>query len=145
MLWLQASASMPVVSRPVRIGDSFYLDGGISNAVPYQFMESLGYNRNMIILTQPRGYRKQAVGKVMKLILRRDPEIQAAMLHRHQMYNRQMEELDRMEADHTALIIRPPEALGIGHTERNPENLERVYQIGRQEAEKRLREIRSWF
>ena len=51
------------------------------------------------------------------------------------MYNRQMEELDRMEADRTALILRPPEPLRIGHTEKNPEELERVCRIGRQEAE----------
>ena len=49
-----------------------------------------------------------------------------------------------MEAEKTALVLRPPEDLRIGHTEKNPEELERVYRIGRQEAEKRLPEIRSW-
>ncbi len=44
----------------------------------------------------------------------------------------------------TALILRPPEDLHIGHTEKNPDELERVYQIGRQEAEKHLSEIRLW-
>ena len=60
------------------------------------------------------------------------------------MYNRQMEELDRMEAEETVLIIRPPEDLKIGHTEKNPEELERVYQIGRRVAEEKLEEIRLW-
>ena len=41
-------------------------------------------------------------------------------------------------------MIRPPEPLRIGHTEKNPEELERVYQTGRREAEKRLEEIRAW-
>ena len=41
-------------------------------------------------------------------------------------------------------MIRPPEPLNIGHREKNPEELERVYRIGRQEAEKRLAEIRQW-
>ena len=145
MSWFRASASMPIVSRPVRIGDHNYLDGGIADAVPYSYMEQLGYNRNVIVLTQPKGYRKQpGTSFVMKLFLRRMPEIREAMEHRHEMYNRQMDELDRMEAEKTALIIRPPEDLRIGHTEKNPDELERVYRIGRQEAAKRLTEIREW-
>ena len=145
MLWFRASASMPIVSRPVRIGDHSYLDGGITDAVPYAYMQQQGYNRNVIILTQPKGYRKkQEASPLMKLLLCRIPKIREAMEHRHEMYNRQMDELDRMEVEKTALIIRPPEDLRIGHTEKNPDELERVYRIGRKEAERRLQEIRQW-
>jgi predicted patatin/cPLA2 family phospholipase len=49
-----------------------------------------------------------------------------------------------MGAEKTALIIRPPEDLKIGHTEKNPEELERVYQIGRRVTMRRLAEIQSW-
>ena len=145
MLWLRASASMPVVSRPVRIGNHTYLDGGISDAVPYRYMMQQGFDRNVIVLTQPGGYRKRRQAMTaMKLFLRGIPKIREAMERRHEMYNRQMDELDRMEAEKTALVIRPPEELGIGHTERDPRELERVYRIGRQEAEKRLPDIRGW-
>ena len=145
MLWFRASASMPVVSRPVRIDGHEYLDGGISDAVPYRYMENQGYDRNVVILTQPKGYRKkQEISLLMKYFLRKIPEISKTMEHRHEMYNRQMDELDRMEAENAALVICPPENLRIGHTEKNPNELERVYQIGRQEAEKRLSEIRRW-
>lgn len=145
MLWFRASASMPLVSRPVRIGDRRYLDGGIADAVPYAYMEQQGYDRNVIVLTQPKGYRKKPeVTPVMKLLLRRLPKILEVMEHRHEMYNAQMDALDRMEAEKTALIVRPPEDLRIGHVEKDPEELERVYRIGRREAEKRLPEIRDW-
>ena len=145
MLWFRASASMPIVSRPVEIDGQAYLDGGISDAVPYAYMEQQGYNRNIIVLTQPKGYRKKPeASPIMKLFLRRIPKIFEAMEHRHEMYNRQMDELDRMGAEKTALIIRPPEDLKIGHTEKNPEELERVYQIGRRVTMRRLAEIQSW-
>ena len=145
MLWFRASASMPVVSKPVEIDGQAYLDGGISDAVPYAYMEQQGYNRNIIVLTQPKGYRKKTeASPIMKLFLRRIPKIFEAMEHRHEMYNRQMDELDRMGAEKTALIIRPPEDLKIGHTEKNPEELERVYQIGRRVTMRRLAEIQSW-
>ena len=108
-------------------------------------MENQGYDRNVIILTQPKGHRKKPeTSPLMKFFLRRFPKIYEAMEHRHEMYNRQMDELDQMEAEKTALILRPPEDLRIGHTEKNPDELERVYQIGRQEAEKHLSEIRLW-
>lgn len=145
MRWFRASASMPAVSRPVRIDGHRYLDGGIADAVPYAYMEQLGYDRNVIILTQPGGYRKKAGSpSVLKLFLRRYPGICEAMQHRHEMYNRQMDELDRREAEKRALILRPPEDLRIGHTEKDPKELERVYRVGRKEAEKRLAEIRQW-
>ncbi len=146
MLWFRASASMPMVSRPVRIDGHLYLDGGISDAVPYSYMERQGYDRNLIVLTQPKGYRKKpAAGlPLIRLMLRRFPKTAEAMEMRHAMYNEQMEALDRKEAEGSSLVIRPPEKLRIGHMEKNPEELERVYRIGRQEAEKHLSEIRQW-
>ena len=60
------------------------------------------------------------------------------------MYNQQMDELDRMEAENEAIVIRPPESLRIGHTEKDPDELERVYRVGRLETEKRLNEVRAW-
>ena len=83
MLWFRASASMPVVSRPVRIDGREYLDGGISDAVPYRYMEEQGYDRNVIVLTQPEGYRKKPeTSFFMKLFLRRLPKIREAMDYR---------------------------------------------------------------
>lgn len=145
MLWFRASASMPVVSMPVMINGDSYLDGGISDAVPYEYMEQLGYHRNVIVLTQPKGYRKRTgAGAWMKFFLRKYPQVLGAMEQRHKMYNRQMEEIDQKEKERDALVIRPPEPLNIGHMENNPDELERVYQIGRNEAGKRLSEIKEW-
>ena len=146
MLWLRASASMPVVSRPVRAGGSLLLDGGITDAVPYAFMESQGYSRNVIVLTRPKGYRKApAAGMVpVRFFLRKTPRVAEAMAVRHRMYNQRMEEIDRREVSGESLVIRPPQSLRVGHTEKNPEKLERVYRTGVREAEKRLDEIRSF-
>ena len=145
MAWMRASASMPMVSRPVQIEGLRLLDGGIADPVPYAYMEGLGYDRNLIVLTQPRGYRKKPAGgkAITRLLLRDLPRIAEAMEARHEVYNRQMEELDRREDEGAALVLRPPEALGISRTERRPEELSRVYRIGREEALRRLPEIRA--
>ena len=138
--WMQASASMPLVSRPVEVDGYVLLDGGIADSVPYKYMESIGYDRNLIVLTQPKGYRKSksSILPLVKWKLRKYPAIVDAMAKRHEMYNRQMEEIEEREQTGSAFVIRPPEALGISRTEKNPEELERVYQIGRKTAEEVL-------
>ena len=142
--WMQASASMPVVSRPVSVDGYVLLDGGISDSVPYRYMEELGYRHNLIILTQPESYRKSKASPVMKLLLRKYPAIAKAMEVRHEMYNRQMEEIKEREQSGEAFVIRPSEPLGISRTERDPDMLERVYRIGRGCAESALPELKRF-
>ncbi len=143
---MRASASMPVVSRPVEIDGLTLLDGGIVDSIPYAYMEQLGYNRNVIILTQPIDYikRKNPAVPLIRVLLRRYPKIAEAMAVRHLMYNRQTEEVKVREASGEAFVIRPPEPLKIGKVENNPEVLERVYQTGRIEAEKRMSALRAF-
>ena len=71
--WIRASASMPLVSRIVKIGNYEMLDGGISDSVPLKYFESIGYNKNVIILTQPKSYVKQTNGlmPMIKLFMRK--------------------------------------------------------------------------
>ena len=144
--WMRASASMPMVSRPVKIGKYTLLDGGIIDPVPYRFMEHKGYNRNVIILTQPKGFvkKKFSAMPLMKASLRKYPEIVKAMEVRHIRYNREMEEIAEREEAGTSLVIRPPEALGISRTEKDPVELRRVYEVGREEAERRLEEVKAF-
>ena len=52
--WIQASASMPLISRPVKIDGGVYLDGGISDSIPLKFMEKKGYDKILVIETQPK-------------------------------------------------------------------------------------------
>ncbi len=146
ILWMQASASMPLAANPVEIKGKFYLDGGVSDSVPYRYLETKGYDRNVIILTQAAGYRKKKSPAVilMHILMKKYPALIKAMETRHIRYNKQMEELDERERTGKALVIRPPKPLGISRTENNPEELERVYQIGRREALRRLEEIKSF-
>ncbi len=142
--WMQASASMPMVSKPVSVDGYLLLDGGITDAVPYRYMESIGYNRNVIVLTQPDGYtkKKSSALPLIRLTMRKYPAVVKAMSLRHEMYNRQMEEIKEREQSSSSFVIRPPEPLGISRTEKDPNELERVYQLGREEAEVALPDIK---
>ena len=146
MLWMRASASMPVVSRIVEVDGFRLLDGGIVDPVPFHFMEEAGFDRNVLILTQPENYRKERSHALplLKLALRNTPKVAEVMSVRHDVYNRQMEEIEHREARGDILVIRPPESLGIGRTESDPEKLKHVYQIGRREAVKALPAVKEF-
>ena len=146
MAWFRASASMPVVSRPVEADGRLLLDGGIVEPLPYHYIKELGCSCNVLVMPQPRGYRKsRAAGlTIIRLLYRRYPKLVKAMALRPKRYNALMDEIDRDEDRGAILVLRPPAPLAIGHTEKRPEELERVYRIGRAEAERRLPEIRSF-
>lgn len=144
--WMRASASMPLVSGIVKIDGYELLDGGISCPVPYKHMEKMGYEKNVIVLTQPAGYvkPKSHIAPLMRVALRKYPKVAERVRIRHILYNRQMEDIRRREEQGAALIIRPEESLGVGRTEKDPAELERVYQMGRREAKKRLEDVRAF-
>ena len=142
--WMQASASMPVVSRPVSVEGGLYLDGGIADSIPVEFMEKSGYDRNVVILTQPKGYIKRKTLPLMKAALRKYPKIAEGMAKRHEVYNRQVRMVEDREKEGKVLVIRPPESLGIGRTEKDPAKLERVYMTGRKEALRLLDDVRRF-
>lgn len=146
MLWMRGSASMPMVSRPVAVDGRRLLDGGIVDPVPYDIVEREGCGRCVYILTQPKGYRKKKspLLPLMRFALRRLPRIAAAMAVRHEVYNRQMAEIDEKERRGEILVLRPAESLGIPRTEDDPAELERVYQLGRSEALRSLPRLRAF-
>ena len=125
---------MPIASRPVPIGGGLYLDGGIADSIPFKYMESIGYNHNVIVLTQPSGYVKKKFPAVMNIALRKYPAIAEGMAKRHEMYNRQISEVEEREHKGISFVIRPTEPLCIGRTEKDPMKLEKAYQTGRKEA-----------
>ncbi len=144
--WFCASASMPLVSRITEIDGFMLLDGGISDSVPLKFFESIGYDRNIVVLTQPLGYEKKKNNllPIIKLIMRKYPKMVDAMAHRHQMYNSTTEYIVQKEKLGEIIVIRPPEALPVGRIEKDPEKLCEAYDLGRAEAEKNIDKIKEF-
>ena len=49
---------MPMASRIVEIDGYRLLDGGISDSIPLKYFERQGFDKNVMILTQPLDYVK---------------------------------------------------------------------------------------
>ena len=54
-----ASCSLPVLFPPVKLGDSYYLDGGLADPVPYKKAMEEGCDKVIVILTRQREYIKE--------------------------------------------------------------------------------------
>ena len=144
--WIQASASMPLVSRPVEIDGREYLDGGLSDGIPLAYFERMGFDRNVVVTTRPHGYRKFASWKVAltKVFLRRYPAVYRALATRHEWYNRTLEYIDRRVADGAALLVCPEAPLPIARVCHDPEAMQRVYDLGRTAGEKALASVKEF-
>ena len=134
--WIRASASMPLVSQIVKVGGRALLDGGITDSIPLKFMQHKGYEKNVVILTQPLGYQKSANAMlpVIKKVYSAYPKLIEATAKRHIMYNRQLQFIDEQRIAGNAFVIRPPMTLPINRISHSAVQLQAVYQMGRQTA-----------
>ena len=144
--WMRASASMPLVSKIVKTGGYQMLDGGIADSIPLRYFQNIGFERNIVILTQPRGYTKSKNGllPVMRAVYRKYPNLLATIEHRHEHYNETLAYLAEEEQRGNILLLCPDEKLPIDRVDHNPDNLRAVYDIGRAYGEKHLEEIRNF-
>ncbi|MCR5304652.1 MAG: patatin family protein [Lachnospiraceae bacterium] len=144
--WMRASASLPGVSRPVVINGRKLSDGGTADSVPLKFMEKMGFEKNVVVLTQPAAYRKQTLKNfwLIKLMIHRYPALIKALETRPYRYNKNIAYIREREQAGEAFIICPEESLDIGAMEKDPSELERVYQTGRKRAETLLPKLKEY-
>ena len=146
LLWMRASASMPLVSRVVKVDGFKLLDGGMTDSIPLKFFEEMGYNRNVVILTQPRDFVKKPASLMwlMKILLCRYPELLKAMSIRHKVYNEQTRYVFEREKQGQDFVICPEKSLDISRTEGDPAELQRVYEEGRRIGLLKLEQIKAF-
>ncbi len=145
--WIRASASVPLLARPVELDGRELLDGGIADSIPAAWMVAQGYDKNVVILTQPEGFVKEP-NRLMPLLERAYgayPKLVELLANRHVVcYNAQLEEVTRLERDGKALVIRPSESVKAPLAVQDPEVLERIYQVGRRDGEARIADVRRY-
>ena len=115
--FVRASASMPLASKIVKLNGQRLLDGGVADSIPLAFFQKQGYERNVVVLTQPKGYKKQPnkLMPLMHLQLHHHPRMLKALAERHMMYNRQLDLVQQAELQGNAFVLRPQTGLTIGH------------------------------
>lgn len=141
-----ASCSLPVLFPTVKIGKSRYLDGGISDPIPYKQVMREGCDRIVVILTRERDYIMKNE-KAMKLILlacRKYPKIAEQMKLRAEHYNHLTQELLEQEKKGNIFLIAPKDTYGVKRTESDWRKLEPLYEEGLAVARERMPELKAY-
>ena len=128
---LVASSSIPLLSQPVDIGGQLFFDGGVSDSIPVRYALSK-HEKAVVILTRPRGYRKDKVSAklVFKLVFRKHPKFLETLLKRNEEYNKTLDFCEQMELEGKLFIIAPSPEFSIGRTEKSYEKRLALYNHG---------------
>ena len=128
----RASSTLPFAAPIVTIDGKRYMDGGLSDSIPYGRSIRLGFKKHVVILTRCAGYRKKLKSKSSELIrmaYKNEPVIVRSCIVRPKVYNRQLDILERLEREGRVFVIRPTEK-EVSRTELNTDSLDRFYQHG---------------
>ena len=137
---------MPLVSTPVPLEGKLLLDGGMTDSIPLKYAQEQGFEKNIVILTQPEEYEKKPskLPLLFKLFLGKYPKIAETMSRRYLMYNAQKEFIKAEAAKGNAMLIYPDEPLNISRTSQNEADIRRVYESGRRKGTELLTELKSY-
>lgn len=143
---LVASCALPILFQPVKVGRHYYLDGGLSDSIPYQQAIKEGCDKNIVVLTRERGYVKkpERAGDISRKLYKKYPKIAEDLKSRPEKYNACMAELMEKEKSGEIFVIAPESTYGIGRTESDPEKLTKLYEEGYQQAKKQMPELKRY-
>ncbi len=142
---LRATSAMPFVSEIVDIDGKKYLDGGVSDSIPFEKCISMGCNKTVVVLTRDINYRKKPHSdKIHKMFYKKYPEFIKVSSSRYKTYNESVEKLIELEEKGEVFVIRPSEPIGIGRLEKDPQKLQSVYELGFNDAKKNIEKLKKY-
>ena len=144
MEYFRASGSMPFVSNPVEIDGNLYLDGAISDAVPFKKVLETDCEKIIVVLTRPLGYRKKMSFLPYKLVYGKYPKFIETAKKYYKEYNAVMDLIEKYEAENKIVVLRPSEFVRMKRIEKNTKKLQKIYDLGISDCTNKLDEIKEY-
>ncbi|MBQ6782354.1 MAG: patatin family protein [Treponema sp.] len=121
----KASCSLPFMCKPTLLNGIPYYDGGIADSIPVRKAIADGCEKLVVVLTQSEDFRKKPIRHpaLIKLLYQEYPKLTKSLLNRHENYNESLEIIKMLEQQGKAIVLRPPKAVNVTRTERNPQKL----------------------
>lgn len=145
---VQASCSMPVLSRMVTVNHRKYLDGGLSLPIAYGRAMELGHEKIVLVLTRQKGYRKSPADRIARKIYEHYfkplPQLLKAINKIPERYNRMQDEIEQLEQEGKIFVIRPGKPVVVSRLERDIEKLRILHREGREAAEKNMESLKAY-
>lgn len=146
MQWIRASATMPLVSKPVAIENNHYMDGGVTDPIPVKFGVDLGLDKLIVVRTQPENYVRQPImgSWLAKSMYKQYPNFLDAFLNQHKIYNEEVEYIKKLEKEGKVFVIQPDNTLPANTVDKDPDNLQENYNQGREIASRNLEDLKDF-
>ena len=143
---LKASSSLPILFPPVKLYGGVYMDGGITDSIPFERAFEDGCDKVIVVLTRERGFVKkpESLLPLIRMKYKKYPKLIKALENRHIMYNEQLRKLYELEKSGKVMIIAPKDTHGISRTERKTEILVPYFEEGYNDTEKIIDKIRNF-
>ena len=114
------------------------LDGGLSDSIPIENAISEGYNKNIVILTRNKGYRKEQTRSLPIYKLLYSKKYAGAIKgleNRYKVYNQSLDLVERLAEKGLVYPIYPSEQINVSRVEKDKGKLEYLYQLGYHDGE----------
>lgn len=142
---LIASASLPYVSKPVHYRGKLLLDGGCSDRVPLRAFQSMGFDRNVVVLTHSEDHCvKDRDAALVRLFYRKYPAFCRTFENSPQDYEKTQAYLKAEEQKGTVFTIRPKAPIPVSRLSHDPQAIIRAYEMGRRDAREVSKKLVSW-
>ena len=144
MEYFRASGSMPFVSKPVEINGNLYLDGAIADAVPFKKVLDENYEKIVVILTRPLGYRKKSSHLPYKLVYGKFPNFIETAKDCCKRYNETMDLIEKYEYENKIIVLRPSKLVKVKRVEKDKNKLQNIYDLGVSDCMNKLDKIKEY-
>ncbi len=144
MEYLRASGSMPFVSNLVEINGNKYLDGALSDPIPFQKALDMNYKKIIVIQTRPADYTKQKPIVPYGLIYRKYPKFVETAKNIYKKYNKTLNLIKEYENEGKIIALRPSKKIQMKRIEKDLNKLRAIYDIGVKDCNKNLNKIKEY-
>lgn len=142
---LRASGSMPYVSKPVKIGNEYYLDGALADSIPVLKCKEMGYEKIIVVLTKPLSYRKKKrPAFIAKMFYKKYPNLVNAINTRYIKYNETLDIIIDLENKKEIFVFRPSKDLKIKRIEKDTDKLKAMYDLGVKDFQDNLKALKKY-
>ena len=142
---LRATSAMPLLSKIIKINDKKYLDGAVSDSIPVMKALEMGYEKVVVITTQPYDYKKKELTekeiKKFQKRYKKYPNFINAAIDRPKKYNNTLDKMKKLEKEKKIYVIRPSEKIEINPIKKNIEDLNFVYNLGLNDIKNKYKDL----
>ncbi|MCM3616527.1 patatin family protein [Sutcliffiella horikoshii] len=141
---IRASSSLPFVAPSVAYKDKFLLDGGIIDPIPLKKAQKDGFEKNVVILTKPVGYKKKASRFSSLFKYKQYPIISERLQTRYQLYNDTLDYVEKEKEKGSTFVFQPSKPLPVGRMERKKHRLQSLYELGYEDAKNNYKKLQEF-